>query len=67
MKLIHKKLVNFINFIFCVFKVIQCRGYSSTCGMIMHTRVDQLLSQLLDSLDTLLSYYRHIANSHEEV
>ena len=34
--------------------------------MIMHTRVDQLLSQLLDSLDTLLSYYRHIGNSHEE-
>ena len=44
------------------------RGYSSTCAMIMHTRADQLLSQLLmDSLDTLLSYYRHIGNSHEEV
>ena len=39
------------------------RGYSSTCAMIMHTWADQLLSQLLmDSLDTLLSYYRHIGN-----
>ena len=25
MKLIDKKLVNFMNFIFCVFKVLQCR------------------------------------------
>ena len=24
MKLIHKKLVNFVNFVFCVFKVLQC-------------------------------------------
>ena len=24
MKLIHKKLVNFVNFILCVFKVLQC-------------------------------------------
>ena len=45
-------------------------GYStcSTCAMIVHTRADQLLSQLLmDSLDTLLSHYRHIGNLHEEV
>ena len=44
------------------------RGYSSTCAMIVHTRADQLLSQLLmDSLNTLLSHYRHIGNLHEEV
>ena len=43
-------------------------GYSSTCAMIVHTRADQLLSQLLmDSLNTLLSHYRHIGNLHEEV
>ena len=39
------------------------RGYSSTCAMIVHTRANQLLSQLLmDSLNTLLSHYRHIGN-----
>ena len=46
------------------------RGYSSTCALIVHTRADQLLSQLLmDSLSTgnLLSHYRHIENLHEEV
>ena len=44
------------------------RGYSSTCAMIVHTWADQLLSQLLmDSLDTLLSHYRHIGNLLEEV
>ena len=44
------------------------RGYSSTCAMIVHTRADQLLSQLLmDSLNTLLLHYRHIGNLHEEV
>ena len=46
------------------------RDYSSTCtcAMIVHTRADQLLSQLLmDSLNTLLSHYRHIGNLHEEV
>ena len=44
------------------------RGYSSTCAMTVHTRADQLLSQLLmDSLNTLLSHYRHIGNLHEEV
>ena len=44
------------------------RGYSSTCAMIVHTRADQLLSQLLiHSLNTLLSHYRHIGNFHEEV
>ena len=44
------------------------RGYSSTCAMIVHTRADQLLSQLLmDSLNTLGSHYRHIGNLHEEV
>ena len=44
------------------------RGYSSTCAMIVHTRADQLLSQrLMDSLNTLLSHYRHIGNLHEEV
>ena len=44
------------------------RGYSSTCAMIVHTRADQLLSQLLmDSLNTLLSHNRHIGNLHEEV
>ena len=44
------------------------RGYPSTCAMIVHTRANQLLSQLLmDSLDTLLSHYRHIGNLHEEV
>ena len=43
-------------------------GYSSMCAMIVHTRADQLLSQLLmDLLDTLLSHYRHIGNMHEEV
>ena len=43
-------------------------GYSSTCAMIVHTWADQLLSQLLmDSLNTLLSHYRHIGNLHEEV
>ena len=37
------------------------RGYSSTCAMIVRTRADQLLSQLLmDSLNTLLSHYRHM-------
>ena len=36
--------------------------------MIGHTRADQLLSQLLmDSLNTLLSHYRHIGNLHEEI
>ena len=36
--------------------------------MIVHTGADQLLSQLLmDSLNTLLSHYRHIGNLHEEV
>ena len=44
------------------------RGYSSICAMIVHTRANQLLSQLLmDSLDTLLSHYRHTGNLHEEV
>ena len=44
------------------------RGYPSTCAMIVHTWADQLLSQLLmDSLNTLLSHYRHIGNLHEEV
>ena len=44
------------------------RGYSRTCAMIVHTRADQLISQLLiDSLNTLLSHYRHIGNLHEEV
>ena len=44
------------------------RGYSRTCAMIVHTRADQLLLQLLmDSLNTLLSHYRHIGNLHEEV
>ena len=39
--------------------IVLNRGYSSTCAMIVHTRADQLLSQLLmDSLDTLLSHYR---------
>ena len=43
-------------------------GYSSTCAMIVHTWADQLLSQLLmDSLNTLLSHYRHFGNLHEEV
>ena len=47
---------------------VKNKGYSSTCAMIVHTRADQLLSQLLmDSLDTLLSHYRHIGNLHEEV
>ena len=36
--------------------------------MIVHTRADQLLSQLLMALlDTLPSHYRHIGNLHEEV
>ena len=44
------------------------RGYSSTCAMKVHTRADQLLSQLLmDSLNTLLSHYRQFGNLHEEV
>ena len=44
------------------------RGYSSTCAIIVHTRADQLLSQLLmDSLNTLLSHYRPIGNLHEEI
>ena len=44
------------------------RGYSSTCAMIVHTRADQLPSQLLMYLlNTLLSHYRHIRNLHEEV
>ena len=39
------------------------RGHSSTFAMIVHTWVNQLLSQLLmDSLNTLLSHYRHIGN-----
>ena len=43
------------------------RGYTSTCAMIVHTRADQLISHLLmDSLNTLLSHYRHIGNLHEE-
>ena len=38
------------------------------CAMIVHTLTDQLLLQLLmDSLYTLLSHYRHIGNSNEEV
>ena len=50
------------------FWIVLNRGYSSICAMIVHTRADQLLSQLLmDSLDTLLSHYTHIANLHEEV
>ena len=44
------------------------RGYSSNCAMIVHTWANQLLSQLLmNSLNTLLSHYRHIGNLHEEV
>ena len=44
------------------------RGYSSSCAMIVHTWANQLLSQLLmDSLNILLSHYRHIGNLHEEV
>ena len=44
------------------------RGHSSTCAMIVHTWANQLLSQLLmDSLNTLLSHYRHIGTLHEEV
>ena len=44
------------------------RGYPSTCAIIVHTWADQILSQLLmDSLNTLLSHYRHIGNLHEEV
>ena len=44
------------------------RGYSCTCAMIVHVWANQLLSQLLmDSLNTLLSHYRHIGNLHEEV
>ena len=44
------------------------RGYSSIYAMIVHTQADQLLSQLLmDSLDTLLSHYRHTGYLHEEV
>ena len=35
--------------------------------MIVHTRADQLLQLLMDSLNTLLSHYRHIGNLHEEV
>ena len=36
--------------------------------MSVHTRADQLLSQLLmDSLDTLPSHNRHIGHLHEEV
>ena len=50
------------------FRIMLDRGYSSTCAIIVHTLADQLLSQLLmDSLDTLLSHYWHIGNSHEEV
>ena len=49
-------------------RIVLNRGNSSTCAMIVHTWADQLLSQLLiDSLDTLLSHYRHIGNLHEEV
>ena len=44
------------------------RGYSRTCAVIVHIWADQLLSQLLmDSLNTLLSHYRHIGSLHEEV
>ena len=44
-----------------IFRIVLNRGYSSTCAMIVHTRANQLLSQLLmDSLDTLLSRYRHL-------
>ena len=44
------------------------KGYSSICAMIVHTRADQLLSQLLMySVNTLLSHYRHIGNLYEEV
>ena len=51
-----------------IFRIVLNRGYSSTCAMIVHTRTDQLLSQLLmDSHDTLLLHYRHIGNLHEEV
>ena len=49
-------------------RIVLNRGYSSICATIVHTRVDQLLSQLLlDSLDTLPSHHRHIRNLHEEV
>ena len=51
-----------------IFPDVLNRGYSGTCAMIVHTRADQLLSQLLmDSLDTLLSRYWHIVNLHEEM
>ena len=44
------------------------RGYSSTCAIIVHRWANQLLSQLLmDTLNTLLSHYRHIGNLHEEI
>ena len=33
-KLIHQKVVNFMNFDFCVFKVLQCIGLASVKGNI---------------------------------
>ena len=52
MKLIHKKLVNFMNFIFCVFKVLQCIGYNinviqqSACLVINPVKVDGYAARL---------------------
>ena len=42
------------------------RGYA--CSMIVHTRADQLLSQLLiEDFDTLPTECRHIKHMHEGV
>ena len=48
------------------FQVVLQWGYA--CSIIVHTRADQLLSQLLiEHFDTLPTQYRHIEHMHEGV
>ena len=48
------------------FRIVLQRGY--TCSIIVHTRADQLLSQLLiEHFDTLPTQCRHIEHMHEGV
>ena len=47
-----------------IFRIVLQRGYA--CSIMVHTRADQLLSQLLiEHFDTLPTQCRHIEHMHE--
>ena len=49
-----------------IFRIVLQRGYA--CSIMVHTRADQLLSQLLiEHFDTLPTQCRHIEHMHEGV